>query len=40
MPGPKQWNDVAGGHFGLLYWPGDLFDEASRVQTEFLERWL
>jgi hypothetical protein len=40
MPGPKQWNDIAGGHFGLLYWPSDLFDEASRVQTEFLERWL
>jgi hypothetical protein len=40
MPGPKQWNDIAGGHFGLLHWPSDLFDEASRVQTEFLEKWL
>jgi pimeloyl-ACP methyl ester carboxylesterase len=40
MPGPKQWHDIAGGHFGLLYWPSDLFDEASRVQTEFLRKWL
>lgn len=40
MPGPKQWYDIAGGHFGLLYWPSDLFDEASRVQTEFLKSWL
>jgi len=37
---PKQWYDVAGGHFGLLYYPGELFDEASRVQTEFFKKWL
>jgi pimeloyl-ACP methyl ester carboxylesterase len=36
MPGPKQWYDIEGGHFGLLYHPSALFDEASRVQTEFL----
>ncbi|HEV8105985.1 MAG TPA: alpha/beta fold hydrolase [Burkholderiales bacterium] len=40
IPGFKQWYDIAGGHFGLLYFPGELFDEASRVQTEFLKRWL
>ena len=40
IPGPKQWHDIAGGHFGLLYYPSDLFDEASRVQTEFLKKWL
>jgi uncharacterized protein len=40
MPGAKQWYDIAGGHFGLLYFPSQLFDEASRVQTEFLEKWL
>ncbi|MGH2380568.1 MAG: alpha/beta hydrolase [Candidatus Limnocylindria bacterium] len=40
LPGPKQWYDIAGGHFGLLYWPSELFDEASRVQTEFLKTWL
>jgi hypothetical protein len=40
IPGRKQWYDIAGGHFGLLYYPGELFDEASRVQTEFLKKWL
>ena len=40
MPEPKQWYDIAGGHFGLLYHPGSLFEEASRVQTEFLQEWL
>jgi len=40
MPEPKQWYDISGGHFGLLYHPGSLFDEASRVQTEFLQRSL
>jgi len=40
IPGPKQWYDIAGGHFGLLYYPSELFDEASRVQTEFLTKWL
>jgi uncharacterized protein len=39
IPAPKQWYDIAGGHFGLLYYPGELFDEASRVQAEFLTRW-
>ena len=38
--GPKEWYDIAGGHFGLLYYPGELFDEASRVQSQFLKRWL
>jgi hypothetical protein len=37
---PKQWCDIAGGHFGLLYYPSELLDEASRVQTEFLKKWL
>lgn len=40
IAGPKRWYDIDGGHFGLLYWPGPLFDEASRVQTEFLKQWL
>jgi hypothetical protein len=40
IPGPKQWYDIAGGHFGLLYYPSKLFDEATRVQTEFLKKWL
>lgn len=40
MPEPKEWHDIAGGHFGLLYHPSPLFDEASRIQTAFLRRWL
>lgn len=40
IPGPKQWHDIAGEHFGLLYYPGELFDEASHVQTEFFKTWL
>jgi pimeloyl-ACP methyl ester carboxylesterase len=40
LPGPKQWHDIAGGHFGLLYYPSERFDEASRVQTDFLKKWL
>jgi pimeloyl-ACP methyl ester carboxylesterase len=40
MPAPKEWYDIDGGHFGLLYHPGPLFDEATRIQTEFLKRRL
>lgn len=40
MPDPKEWCDIAGGHFGLLYHPGPLFDEASDIQAAFLQRWL
>jgi hypothetical protein len=37
MPDPKEWYDIQGGHFGLLYCPGEVFDEASRKQIEFLQ---
>ncbi|MFZ1908550.1 MAG: alpha/beta fold hydrolase [Burkholderiales bacterium] len=40
MPEPKQWHEIAGGHFGLLYHPSVLFDEASEVQTRFLKQHL
>jgi uncharacterized protein len=40
LSGPKQWYDIAGGHFGLLYYPGELYEEATRVQTQFLQKWL
>lgn len=36
LPGEKQWYEIRGGHFGLLYHPSALFDEASTVQVEFL----
>ena len=40
LPGEKDWYDIDGGHFGLLYHPGDLFDEASTVQAAYLTRHL
>lgn len=39
-PQPKEWVEIGGGHFGLLYHPSALFDHASRVQCEFLLRHL
>jgi uncharacterized protein len=40
LSGPRQWHDIAGGHFGLLYYPGELFEEASQAQARFLKKWL
>jgi pimeloyl-ACP methyl ester carboxylesterase len=40
LSGPKEWYDIAGGHFGLLYTPGALFDEASEIQAQFFKKWL
>lgn len=40
LPGEKDWYDLDGGHFGLLYHPGALFDEASRYQADYLARHL
>lgn len=36
LPGEKDWYDIDGGHFGLLYHPSDLFKEASTVQATYL----
>ena len=40
IPGTKQWHDVGGGHFGFLWHPSPIFDEAARVQVDFLQRHL
>ena len=32
----KQWADIDGGHFGLLYYPSEIFDQASAGQCTFL----
>ena len=40
LPSDKDWYDVEGGHFGLLYHPSDLFDEASTVQADYLTKHL
>ena len=37
IPGPKEWMEIEGGHFGLLYYPSDLFDQASSAQCRFLK---
>jgi uncharacterized protein len=39
-PEPKELFETAGGHFGMLYHPSASFDEASRVQRDFLLRFL
>lgn len=36
LRGPKEWLDLEGGHFGLLYYPSDEFDRASSAQARFL----
>ena len=36
LSGPKEWVEIPGGHFGLLYYPSDTFDRASSVQSRFL----
>lgn len=36
LGGPKEWVEVPGGHFGLLYYPSDAFERSASVQSEFL----
>jgi hypothetical protein len=36
LAGPKQWLDIAGGHFGLLYFPSDEFERAACAEARFL----
>jgi cephalosporin-C deacetylase-like acetyl esterase len=35
---PKEWVDIDGGHFGLLYYPSPLFDKSSQAQIAFLNK--
>jgi uncharacterized protein len=37
---PKQWVDIDCGHFGLLYFPSEIFARASTQQCQFLVRAL
>lgn len=39
-PNPKELFEIGGGHFGLLHYPSALFDRASGLQRDFLERHL
>jgi uncharacterized protein len=36
----KEYREIEGGHFGLLYHPGELFDRATAIQRDFLVRRL
>jgi pimeloyl-ACP methyl ester carboxylesterase len=40
LQGRKQWHSIAGGHFGLLYHPSELFSQARAAQISFLSSWL
>ncbi|RKD90196.1 hypothetical protein BC643_0532 [Mangrovibacterium diazotrophicum] len=34
-PEPKELQEIEGGHFGLLFYPSELFDQVSRAQAGF-----
>lgn len=40
LTGPKEWVEIPGGHFGLLYYPSETFDRASSAQSRFLTETL
>ncbi len=40
MGGMKEWYEIRDGHFGLLYPESERFEEATRVQTDFVLRHL
>jgi uncharacterized protein len=40
IPAKKELIEIAGGHFGLLHYPSDLFDQAAQAQRDFLVRFL
>jgi pimeloyl-ACP methyl ester carboxylesterase len=40
IPAPKECHESGGGHFGLLYHPSALFEEAASIQVSFLRRWV
>jgi uncharacterized protein len=40
LEGDKEWQDIDGGHFGLLYHPSNLFSEVSGIQAAFLVKHL
>ncbi len=36
----KELIEIDGGHFGLLHYPGELFDKASKTQCDFFKKHL
>ena len=39
-PGPKELIEMDGGHFGLVYYPSELFEQAVTAQKDFLAKHL
>lgn len=39
-PEPKELIEMDGGHFGLVHYPSPHFEQASKAQQSFLERYL
>lgn len=37
---PKELIEMDGGHFGLVHYPGQLFDQSSNKQRDFLQKYL
>ena len=37
-PEPKELFEIDGGHFGLLYYPSEIFNQSSKKQVDFLVR--
>lgn len=40
LSGAKDWVEIPGGHFGLLYYPSEAFDRSSSAQSRFLAKRL
>jgi uncharacterized protein len=40
LAGAKEWMEIDGGHFGLLYYPSELFEQASGAQCRFFKSHL
>lgn len=40
LAGPREWAEIDGGHFGLLYFPSDAYDRAVAAQIRFLSEHL
>lgn len=40
LGGPKEWVEIPGGHFGLVYYPSETFEKAATAQSQFLTETL
>ncbi|WP_436933546.1 alpha/beta hydrolase [Halovenus marina] len=40
LDGPREWVEIPGGHFGLVYHPSEIFERAGTAQSRFLSETL